>query len=116
MKFYEVANYVTESNHAMFAGIILVNKRWLDSLPPDLQKAVYQAGKSLTEEVLNIRNNFVQRSVAVLKRDAKFSELPETERAKLRAACEIVWSDMKQDPQKAALIDALVKGVEAAKK
>jgi tripartite ATP-independent transporter DctP family solute receptor len=116
MKFYEVANYVTESNHAMFAGIILVNKRWLDALPADLQKALYQAGTSLTEEVLNIRNNFVQKSVAVLKKDAKFSVLPEAERAQLKASCEIVWTNMKKDPQKAALIDALIKGVAAQTK
>jgi C4-dicarboxylate-binding protein DctP len=116
MKFYEVANHVTESNHAMFAGIILVNKRWLDALPADLQKAVHQAGKSLTEEILAIRNNFVQKSVAVLKKDAIFNVLPEAERAKLKASCEIVWTNMKKDPQKAALIDALVEGVEAQKK
>lgn len=116
MKFYEVANYVTESNHAMFAGFILVNRGWLDSLPVDLQKVVYQAGSSLTEEVLSIRNNFVQKSVAALKKDAKFSELPESEREKLKAATEVVWTDMKKDPQKAALIDALVRGVEEAKK
>jgi C4-dicarboxylate-binding protein DctP len=116
MKFYEVANYVTDSNHAMFAGVILVNKRWFDSLPADLQKAVHQAGRSLTEEVLNIRNNFVQKSIAVLKKDAKYSVLPEAERAKLKAACEIVWTNMRKDPQKAALIDALVKEVEASTK
>jgi TRAP-type C4-dicarboxylate transport system substrate-binding protein len=115
MKFYEVANYVTDSNHAMFAGIILVNKRWLDSLPADLQKVVHQAGGSLTKEVLNIRNNFVQKSIAVLKKEAKYSVLPEAERAKLKASCEIVWANMKKDPQKAALIDALVKEVEASK-
>ncbi len=49
-KFYEVAKYITETSHQASTGAIVINKKWLDSLPADLQKAVRDGGQAVRGE------------------------------------------------------------------
>lgn len=47
-KFYEVQKYVTDIHYKMWIGPVVVQKKWLDSLPEDIRKAIIQAGKDAT--------------------------------------------------------------------
>ena len=48
-KFYEVQKYVTEVHYKMWIGPVVVQEKWLKSLPEDVRKAVIQAGKDATK-------------------------------------------------------------------
>ncbi|MFD1198885.1 TRAP transporter substrate-binding protein [Brucella gallinifaecis] len=39
-KFYEVQDYMTETNHILLANLILMDKAWYDALPDDLKAVV----------------------------------------------------------------------------
>jgi TRAP-type C4-dicarboxylate transport system substrate-binding protein len=69
LKYYDAAKYLTESNHAYVFSISMVSKRWLESLPPDLQDIVVSTGKEASDEVLPWSLDFVaaQRKVWVAK-------------------------------------------------
>jgi C4-dicarboxylate-binding protein DctP len=116
MKFHEVAKYVTRSLHAANSIIVLVNKKWLDSLPPDLQAAVRTAGKTSITECINIQRRYVQKSTDVIKEKAVYFELPDAERAKLKTAGMVVWDEMRKDAEKAATMNPIVQAIEAASK
>jgi tripartite ATP-independent transporter DctP family solute receptor len=47
-KFYEVSNYITDLKYLMNMAVIVVNEKWLDSLPPEIQDAIIKAGKEAT--------------------------------------------------------------------
>jgi TRAP-type transport system periplasmic protein len=59
LKYYDAAKYLTESNHAYVLSISMVSKRWLESLPPDLQDIVVSTGKEAADEVLPWSLDFV---------------------------------------------------------
>ena len=44
MKFYEVQDYLTLSEHAMLGGLLMYSLDWYNSLPEDLQKVMHDAG------------------------------------------------------------------------
>ena len=43
MRFHEVQKYLTHSNHVVGVLPIMVNKRWFEKLPPDIQKILADA-------------------------------------------------------------------------
>jgi TRAP-type transport system periplasmic protein len=45
MKFMSVAKYLVETEQAMVTSIAVVSRKWLQSLPPDLQKIVIEDGR-----------------------------------------------------------------------
>jgi len=49
-KFYEVQNNMTLSNHGYLGYLVVMSKKFYDSLPKDLQEAVKQAMKEATEK------------------------------------------------------------------
>lgn len=48
-KYYEVANYLTLTNHYTFAGIDVMSKAVFDSLPPEDQEIILEAGRIAEE-------------------------------------------------------------------
>jgi TRAP-type C4-dicarboxylate transport system substrate-binding protein len=47
-KFFEIAKYLSLTNHTYSANLLLISKRLFDRLPSDLQTAVTDAGKAAT--------------------------------------------------------------------
>ena len=47
-KYFEVAKYLSLTNHTYSANALLISKRLFDRLPPDLQKAVVDSGTAAT--------------------------------------------------------------------
>lgn len=115
LKYYEVAKYLTESRHGSLSSFIIVNKRWLDSLPKDLQEAVREAGRSTAKEAVRIYRESEQNSLKVLQKKGLVSALPEVERAKLKAASEQVWTKIRKNPAKAEALSRLEKAIAAAR-
>jgi len=114
-KFHEVAKYVTGMGHGTLSSMIMINSRWLNSLPSDLQEVVRKAGEAAATESLSIMRKHQHRSLDIVKKAATFSELPDMERAKLKTASEQVWAEIKKDQAKAEALARLVGSIERMK-
>lgn len=106
-KLHEVAPYVTKVNFgAMFAGGIAINKSRFDRMPPEVQKAIREAGDEWTAQYARAQSalvtTYLQNMVAA---GAKVSDLSEAERKR--------WADSLSPIAKTWAADAQSKGLPA---
>ena len=66
-KFYEVQKYVTDLHYKMWIGPVVVNEKWLKSLPEDVQKAIIQAGKEATMDNRKLIQKMDTETLQLLK-------------------------------------------------
>ena len=53
-KFYEVQKYVLDIQTGLHVGFIIVQEKWLQSLPPNLREAILEAGREATLFEFNV--------------------------------------------------------------
>jgi TRAP-type C4-dicarboxylate transport system substrate-binding protein len=53
-KFYEAAKYHANTHHYYVTSIAIVNKRWLEGLPPNVRQAVVDEGRAIHAELLDV--------------------------------------------------------------
>src|SRR4051812_20704603 len=58
MKYYDVGKFVIETDQPYVNSIGMMSKKWMDSLPPDLQKVVRDAGTKVTAEITPFVKDF----------------------------------------------------------
>jgi TRAP-type C4-dicarboxylate transport system substrate-binding protein len=89
-KYYDVAKYHTNTDHYFITSIGTVSKRWLDGLPPDVQKAVLEEGRALHAEMLDWTKNFYQAGVKTWKEKTSdgWIELTAPQRSAFRSKME----------------------------
>jgi len=85
-KYYDVAKWHTNTNHYVVTSVLTVSKKWYDTLPVDLQKAVVEVGPAVQREMLDWTKNFYNESVKVWKEKTKdgWIELTAEQRAAFR--------------------------------
>lgn len=107
-KLHEVAPYVTKVNFgSMFAGGLAINKRRFDRLPPEVQKAIREAGDAWTAQYSAQQSALVETRVKeITAAGGKFSELSDVERKR--------WADALSPVAKTWAADAQSKGLPAA--
>jgi len=49
MKFYEVQKYITEIDYIYNVGVVIINEKYFQGLPEDIQNILVAAGKEMTE-------------------------------------------------------------------
>jgi TRAP-type C4-dicarboxylate transport system substrate-binding protein len=106
-KLHEVAPYVTRVNFgAQFAGGIAINKRRFDKLPPEVQKAVREAGDAWTAQYAKAQTaGAAALGEKMAAAGAKFSDLSAAERKR--------WADALSPVGKVWAADAQSKGLPA---
>ncbi len=72
-KFYEVQKYMTLSNHGYLGYLVVMSKKFYDSLPKDLQAAVKQAMKEATEKERQYAQELDKSQLAKIEEYAKKS-------------------------------------------
>ena len=72
-KFYEVQKYMTLSNHGYLGYLVVMSKKFYDSLPKDLQKAVKQAMKEATDKERQYAQELDKSQLAKIEEYAKKS-------------------------------------------
>jgi len=60
LRFYDVAKYIFESDHAVVASMTVISKSWYDKLPADLQKVVSDAGVKASNDIYQYAIDFVE--------------------------------------------------------
>jgi len=89
-KYYDVVKYHANTNHYVITSIMTVSKKWFDTLPADLQKAVVEEGAAVQPELLPWTKNFYEEAVKVWKDKTKegWIELTPEQRAAFRQRME----------------------------
>ncbi|MDO7787594.1 TRAP transporter substrate-binding protein [Desulforamulus aquiferis] len=64
-KMYEVQSYVTELHYKIWLGCIIVNDKWFQGLPQDIQEAITKAG----QEVMQENRDLMVKTEADLKKE-----------------------------------------------
>jgi C4-dicarboxylate-binding protein DctP len=88
MKFYEVQDYLTLSNHSLYVTTTSVNPDFFHSLPSDLQQAVLDTVEELKDYSFEIQENLNNERLENIKAnsDIEIVTLSEEERAVYREA------------------------------
>jgi TRAP-type transport system periplasmic protein len=98
LKYQDVSKLVTVTNDTMLVPVATVSKPWLDKLPPDLQKAVMDAGAAAEKRTDTFTAEFM---AGMPKRWAEAGGeifvMPEAERAKVTAALKTVGDEVTKD-------------------
>lgn len=77
-KLYEVQKFITETNHAYAAKVLVANGRFFSGLPPELQQAVRQAAlaarapqrKAFRADVARVKREVARRGVRIFTLNA----------------------------------------------
>jgi len=51
LRYYSVAKYAVETEHALVSSIAVFSKKWFDGLPPDLQKIALTDAQKVTDNI-----------------------------------------------------------------
>jgi TRAP-type C4-dicarboxylate transport system substrate-binding protein len=94
-KMYTLVHVVTVTNDTMLISIAMLSKRWLDGLPPDLQKLVVDTGHAIeadaqawdVESLKSLQEQWVKNGGEVHK-------LPDADLAKMRTLLTPVGDDV----------------------
>ncbi|MGD8324185.1 MAG: TRAP transporter substrate-binding protein [Gammaproteobacteria bacterium] len=92
-KFYEVQEYITESNHGYIGYLVAVNPQFWDGLPGDVRNVLDAALRETTEYVNSIAqqvNENARNEVLTSGRNSLI-ELSEQERTRWRTTMRPVW-------------------------
>jgi tripartite ATP-independent transporter DctP family solute receptor len=84
-KFYEVQKYVSATNHVYAANIVLVSKKFWDSLSPAEQKWMQEAADESRAYQRKVSREAAQKALTELQaKGAQFNELSAAEQARMR--------------------------------
>jgi TRAP-type C4-dicarboxylate transport system substrate-binding protein len=106
MKYYDVGKFVIETDQPYVNSIGMMSKKWLDSLPPDLQKVVLASGAEVTAEITPYVKEFFGEQVKILVANGgKISQLPTAEHDAMIAKVSSIADDLSKS--KPALNEAV---------
>ena len=98
-KFYEVQKYMTLSNHGYLGYLVVMSKKFYNSLPKDLQEAVKQAMKEATAKERELAAQLDKEQFNKIKEYAdksgklKIYKLDDKQKAAWRAAMEKIYPE-----------------------
>jgi C4-dicarboxylate-binding protein DctP len=98
-KFFEVQEYITESNHGYIGYLVAVNPRFWAGLPDDVRTVLDEAVRETSEYVNSIARKVNQdaRAAVIASGRNTLIELSDDERARWRAAMRPVWDQFAGD-------------------
>lgn len=95
MKFYDVAKNVTEIHPSIVTSIQVVNKRWFDSLPPEVQAAMLAAGERVDKQAFTFATALIDRANKDWQANGgQLMRLPPAEQARLMADLKAIGTQL----------------------
>jgi TRAP-type transport system periplasmic protein len=97
-QYVDVTKFILESDQPYLTSIIMLSKKWLATLPPDLQKIVRDDAATVSKDIVPFVNEFFanQRKVWVDK-GGTLVRLPDAEQAALVAKLSTIGEDLSKD-------------------
>jgi TRAP-type C4-dicarboxylate transport system substrate-binding protein len=117
MKFYDAAKAITEIHPAIVVSTTVVNKKWFDALPADLQAAITAAGDAVDKGSCQVAVGIVERAnKGWIDNGGQLLRLPPADQAKMMGELKALGSRLlSQNPPVKAEYDELLKVVERVK-
>jgi TRAP-type C4-dicarboxylate transport system substrate-binding protein len=117
MKFYDAAKAVTEIHPGIVVSTVVVNKKWFDALPADLQRAVTEAGAAVDKGSYQVAADIIDRAnKGWTANGGQLIKLPPAEQAKMMADLRSLGAELlSRNPAVKAEYDELVKVVDRTK-
>ncbi|MGQ0652105.1 MAG: TRAP transporter substrate-binding protein [Betaproteobacteria bacterium] len=117
MKFYDVAKHVTEIHPSIVTTIQVVNKKWFDGLPPDLQAAMLRAGEQVDREHFAVARGLIDKANKDWQANGgQIMRLPAPEQAKLMGELKSLGAQLlSANPAVKAEYEELVRVAERTK-
>ena len=95
-KFYEVQKYMTLTYHMYTSAGICVSKKYWDSLPVEIQKAMQEAAVEVSKYQRELNRSNIQKQLDDMKnKGVQITELKPEEMAKFRAAGIALWKELE---------------------
>ena len=111
-KFYEVARYFTESSHGHLVLILIVNEKWFNSLPQDIQQTIARISRDIAPDVRKWGESKDQESLEKMKSSGKLTvkKLSSEQTEFLRSKSQVIYGKfIKDNPGADSLINAIRK-------
>jgi len=117
MKFYDAAKAVTEIHPGIVVSTVVVNRKWFQSLPADLQKAIDEAGAAVDKVAFGFAAATIQRANdGWTQNGGQLLKLPAPEQAKMMADLRKLGGELlARNPAVQAEYDALVQAADRLK-
>jgi len=114
-KFYDAAKYVTDLNFAPVISINVVNEKWYQSQPKDVQAAVSEAGRAAENQMLAWNLPNIERNIAAWKANkGEILQLAPAEYAGMMTSFRAIGTKIiEQTPSAKAELDKLLPVVAA---
>src|SRR5690625_3085177 len=94
MKFYEVQDNLTKSDHAVLAGVLLANQAWFDELDPEVQEILAIESQNLLKNQRALAREEENKAVqALLEHGLELYELDDSEKAKMKEKTQFIVDD-----------------------
>ena len=98
MQFHDAAKYVLENDQPYINSIVVMSKRWLATLPPDLQKIVRDEGTKVSKDVIPFVKEFFAKQYDIWKsRGGVLNKLPPDEHKAMLAKVTSIGEDLSKD-------------------
>ena len=113
MHYQDAAKYVVETGQPHVNPMLVMNAKWVDALPPDLQKTVRDDSAEVSKEIVVFARDFweAQRKVWV-DSGGELTTLPADEQAAMIARISSIGNDLSKD--KPALDRVVTQAFESA--
>jgi len=117
MKFYDVAKNVTEIHPSIVTSIQVVNKKWFEGLPSEVQAAMLAAGERVDQEAFSFATALVDKANKDWQANGgQLLRLPEAEQAKLMVDLKAIGTQLlSANPAIKTEYDELLKVAERTK-
>ncbi len=111
-KFFEVAPYYTESSHGHLVLIFIVNGKWFNSLPQDIQQTIAKVSVDIAPDVRKWGENKDQESLEKMKSSGKVTvkKMSSEQLNLLRSKSQVIYDNfIKINPGADSLIKVIRK-------
>jgi len=106
MKYYDVGKFVVETDQPYVNSIGVMSKKWMDSLPADLQKIVRDDAAKVTKEITPfVRDFFAEQTKIFVANGGIISKLPKAEYDAMTVKISSIGDDLSKS--KPALNEAV---------
>jgi TRAP-type C4-dicarboxylate transport system substrate-binding protein len=97
-QYVDVAKYVIESDQPYLNSFVAMSKKWLATLPPDLQKIVRDDAAKVSQEIVPFVKEFFVKQRDVWKdKGGMLISLPAAEQAAMLAKVSTIGEDLSKD-------------------
>jgi len=97
MHYYDTAKYAVETEQPYVNSLAIVSKRWMDTLPPDLQKIVMDDAAKVTNEITPFVKDFWGKQLTFWKeKGGQMVKLPKAEHDAMIAKVSTIGDDLSK--------------------